>query len=206
MYSMGESRPTKGYLIDLKRRVVFLEHGFELLKLKRDNLAKELKITIDSLRGKRDRLITKLEEIYKELSAANVVLGPIEVKSYALALKGHLEVEVLPKNIMGVNYPQIRVTSKPQLNDDLDITLKQTIDQSSVVLRQIIELAELETKVVRIAEEFGRTNRKVNVLRDIIIPTYNSRIKLITEKLDEETLEELVRMKISRGVSEGYRK
>jgi len=203
---MGESRPTKGYLIDLKRRVVFLEHGFELLKLKRDNLAKELKITIDSLRGKRDRLITKLEEIYKELSAANVVLGPIEVKSYALALKGHLEVEVLPKNIMGVNYPQIRVTSKPQLNDDLDITLKQTIDQSSVVLRQIIELAELETKVVRIAEEFGRTNRKVNVLRDIIIPTYNSRIKLITEKLDEETLEELVRMKISRGVSEGYRK
>ena len=204
MYSSSEIRPTKGYLIDLKRRIVFIESGYELLKLKRDYLAKELTITIESFRGKRSIVITKLREIYKELAAANVVLGPIEVKGYALSLKGHLEIEILPKSIMGVNYPYIKIISKPQLVDNLDIMLKQLIDQISEVFIQVIKLAELETKIVRIAEDLAKTNRKVNVLRDIIIPTYNNRIKSITEKLDEETLEELVRMKISRRILEGH--
>jgi len=73
------------------------------------------------------------------------------------------------------------------------------------LIRQILQLAELEAKSERIAEEFGRTNRKVNVLRDIIIPNYHERIHAITEKLDSEVLEELVRLKVSRNILERKR-
>ncbi len=202
MSSLSEIRPTKGYLLELKQRVIFIEKGYQLLRLKRDNLANELKNTIESLRGKREQLLFELEEIYKELSAANIVLGPIEVKSYALSVQNYLEIEVLPKSIMGVHYPYIKIISKPQLDEEVDIMLKQVIDNILVVFYKILQLAEIEAKVERIAEEFGKTNRKVNVLRDIIIPNYYDQIKSISEKLDAETLEELVRLKTSRRVIE----
>lgn len=202
MSSLREIRPTKGYLLELKQRVVFIEKGYQLLKLKRDSLANELKNTIESLRGKRKQLLIELEAIYKDISAANIVLGPIDVKSYALSVQNHLEIDILPKSIMGVHYPYIRIISKPQLDEDIDILLKKIIEDISVVFYQILQLAEIEAKVERIADEFGKTNRKVNVLRDIIIPDYHEQIKSISEKLDAESLEELVRLKTSRGVLE----
>ena len=43
------------------------------------------------------------------------------------------------------------------------------------------------------------TNRKVNALENTIIPRYRQVIKFIEDKLDEESLEELVRMKLIGG-------
>ena len=202
MSTLDNIRPTKGYLLDLKRRVVFVEKGYQLLKLKRDNLAKELKNTLENLQGKRHLLVEQLKKNYTEMSLANMMLGPIELKGYALSIKNGFSIEILPKSIMGINYPMIKIISKPPSTDDIDVFVKQIVQHNIAVLYQLIILAELEAKIERIAEEFGRTNRKVNVLRDIIIPQYHERIHAITESLDAENLEELVRLKTSRGLLE----
>ncbi len=205
MSSLNDIRPTKGYLLDLKRRIVFVEKGYDLLKLKRDNLAKELKNTIDALQGKRQYLKKELNAMYIQLSTANRILGPIQVRGYALTIQNQLRIETLPTSIMGVTYPQIRILSNPSLDDSTDVLMKPIIENIHSVIHQILQLAELEAKIERIAEEFGRTNRKVNVLRDIIIPNYHERIHAITEKLDSEVLEELVRLKVSRTILERKR-
>jgi len=192
-------RPTKGYLMEMKRRIGFIERGTEFLKLKRDHLAKELTTSIDVLKGRRSKLLEDLRIAYRAVTAAYISLGPTEVKSQASSIKSRLELEVLPRSIMGVRYPYIKVEKEPQITGELDITLSEAAEKVLGILDDILQLAEFEARAERIADELGKTNRKVNALENTIIPSYRQVIKFIEDKLDEESLEELVRMKLIGG-------
>jgi len=100
---------------------------------------------------------------------------------------------------MGVRYPYIKVEKEPQITGELDITLSEAAEKVMSVLDDILQLAEYEARAERIADELGKTNRKVNALENTIIPSYRKIIKFIQDKLDEESLEELVRMKLIGG-------
>lgn len=193
-------RPTKGYLMEMKRRIGFIERGTEFLKLKRDHLAKELTNSIDILKGRRSRLLEELRVAYRAVTAAYISLGPTEVQSQAKSIKSRLELEILPRSVMGVRYPYIKVEKEPQITGELDITLSEAAEKVMNVLDDILQLAEYESRAERIADELGKTSRKVNALENTIIPSYRRIIKFIEDKLDEEALEELVRMKLIGGV------
>ena len=192
-------RPTKGFLMEMKRRVGFIEQGTEFLKLKRDHLAKELTASIDVLKGRRSQLLEKLQEAYRAVTAAYISLGPTEVRSQASSIKSGLELEILPRAVMGVRYPFIKIDKEPQIAGELDITLSEAAEKVLSILDDILQLAEYEARAERIADELGKTNRKVNALENTIIPSYRQVIKFIEDKLDEESLEELVRMKLIGG-------
>jgi V/A-type H+-transporting ATPase subunit D len=192
-------RPTKGYLMEMKRRIGFIERGTEFLKLKRDHLAKELTASIDVLKGRRSLLLENLRIAYRAVTAAYISLGPTEVRSQASSLKAGLELEILPRAVMGVRYPFIKVENEPQIAGELDITLSEAAEKVLSILNDILQLAEYEARAERIADELGKTNRKVNALENTIIPSYRQVIKFIEDKLDEESLEELVRMKLIGG-------
>jgi V/A-type H+-transporting ATPase subunit D len=192
-------RPTKGYLMEIKRRIGFIERGTEFLKLKRDHLAKELTTSIDVLKGRRSKLLEDLSIAYRAVTAAYISLGPTEVRSQASSIKSRLELEVLPRSVMGVRYPYIKVEKEPQITGELDITLSEAAEKVLGILDDILQLAEFEARAERIADELGKTNRKVNALENTIIPSYRQVIKFIEDKLDEESLEELVRMKLIGG-------
>ena len=192
-------RPTKGYLMEMKRRIGFIERGTEFLKLKRDHLAKELTTSIDELKGRRSKLLENLRIAYRAVTAAYISLGPTEVRSQASSIKNRLELEVLPRSVMGVRYPYIKVEKEPQIAGELDITLSEAAGKVLGILEDILKLAEFEARAERIADELGKTNRKVNALENTIIPRYKRIIKFIEDKLDQESLEELVRMKLIGG-------
>lgn len=185
--------------MEMKRRIGFIERGTEFLKLKRDHLAKELTASIDILKGRRGRLLEELRVAYRAVTAAYISLGPTEVQSQAKSIKSRLELEVLPRSVMGVRYPFIKVEKEPQITGELDITLSEAAEKVLSVLDDILQLAEYEARAERIADELGKTNRKVNALENTIIPSYRGVIKFIEDKLDEESLEELVRMKLIGG-------
>jgi V/A-type H+-transporting ATPase subunit D len=193
-------RPTKGFLMEMKRRLGFIERGTEFLKLKRDHLAKELTASIDVLKGRRRLLLENLRVAYRAVTAAYISLGPTEVRSQASSIKSKLELEVLPRSVMGVRYPFIKVNKEPQITGELDITLSEAAEKVLAILDDILQLAEFEARAERIADELGKTNRKVNALENTIIPSYRKILKFIEDKLDEESLEELVRMKLIGGV------
>lgn len=191
--------------MDMKRRIGFIERGTEFLKLKRDQLAKELTTSLDVLKGRRRLLMDNLQQAYAALTAAYLSLGPQEVQSQAKSIKYALELEVLPMSVMGVRYPFVKIGEKPQVTAELDITLSVASDRIYEILDDIIRLAEFESRVERIADELGKTARKVNALENIIIPEYKRIIKFIEDKLDEEALEELVRMKLIGGAKSSRR-
>jgi V/A-type H+-transporting ATPase subunit D len=185
--------------MEMKRRIGFIERGTEFLKLKRDHLAKELTTAIDVLKGRRSKLLEDLRIAYRAVTAAYISLGPTEVRSQASSIKSRLELEVLPRSVMGVRYPFIKVEKEPQIAGELDITLSEAAEKVLGILEDILQLAEFEARAERIADELGKTNRKVNALENTIIPSYRQVIKFIEDKLDEESLEELVRMKLIGG-------
>ena len=185
--------------MEMKRRIGFIERGTEFLKLKRDHLAKELTASIDVLKGRRSILLENLRVAYRAVTAAYISLGPTEVRSQASSIKTGLELEVLPRAVMGVRYPFIKVDKEPLIAGELDITLSEAAEKVLAILDDILQLAEFEARAERIADELGKTNRKVNALENTIIPRYRQVIKFIEDKLDEESLEELVRMKLIGG-------
>lgn len=205
MSSTAGVKPTKGFLMDMKRRIGFIKRGTEFLKLKRDQLAKDLTSSLEVLKGRRRLLMDNLQEAYTALTAAYLSLGPQEVQSQVKSVKQILELEVLPMAVMGVRYPFVKIGERPEITAELDITLSVASDKVYEILDDIIRLAEFETRVERIADELGKTNRKVNALENIIIPEYQQIIKFIEDKLDAESLEELVRMKLIGGAKASRR-
>lgn len=197
--SLSDIRPTKGFLMQLKKRLSYIERGCEFLKLKRDHLAKELTASIDILRGRRRLLLKNLKEAYDAVIAAYLSLGPTEVESQARSIRRRLEIDILPKSVMGVRFPYVKILSKPSVDVELDITLSRAAEKVGAILEEIIRVAEFEARIERLADELGKTNRKVNALENIVIPQYKAVIKFIADKLDEESLEELVRLKLIGG-------
>jgi V/A-type H+-transporting ATPase subunit D len=100
---------------------------------------------------------------------------------------------------MGVRFPFVKILSKPSVDVELDITLSRAAEKVGEILEEIIRVAEFEARIERLADELGKTNRKVNALENIVIPQYKAVIKFISDKLDEESLEELVRLKLIGG-------
>jgi len=197
--SLSGVRPTKGFLMELKRRIRFIERGCEFLKLKRDHLAKELSASIEVLKGRRRLLLAELREAYRALTAAYIALGPTEVKSQARSVRRGLKVDIIPRSVMGVLYPYVRRCEKPSIEGELDVTLRRVAEKMMEVIDDVIRLAEFEARIERIADELGKTNRKVNALENIVIPQHKRIIKFIEEKLDEESLDDLVRIKLIGG-------
>ncbi|MFH1180052.1 MAG: V-type ATP synthase subunit D [Candidatus Bathyarchaeota archaeon] len=192
-------RPTKGYLMETKRRIQTVERGTEFLKLKRDQLAKELTESLEVLKGRRGMLLGNLEEAYSALTAAYLSLGPMEVQSQTRSIKNTLDLEVLPRSVMGVIYPFVKINKAPEIAAELDITLAFAAEKVFEIIEELIRLAEFEERVERIADELGTTSRKVNALENMVIPDMRYIIKFIEDKLDEESMEELVRMKLIGG-------
>ena len=192
-------RPTKGYLMETKRRIQTVERGTEFLKLKRDQLAKDLTESLDVLKGRRGLLLNNLQEAYGALTAAYLSLGPMEVQSQTKSIKNTLDLDVLPRSVMGVVYPSVRIKERPEIAAELDITLAFAAEKVYEIIEELIRLAEFEERVSRIAEELGSTSRKVNALENMVIPDMKYIIKFIEDKLDEESMEELVRMKLIGG-------
>lgn len=199
MSSVSAIKPTKDYLIEMKKRISFVEKGCEFLKLKRDNLAKELRESLDLLKGQRRLLNENLEIAYKAVTAAYLSLGPTEVMSQAESIRKDLDLEVLPMSVMGVLYPHVKINKRSSMAVELDLSLAQAGERVNEVLEQLIRLAEFETRTERIADELGKTNRKVNALENIVIPQYKGIIKYIEDKIDEESLESLVKTKLIGG-------
>jgi V/A-type H+-transporting ATPase subunit D len=67
--------------------------------------------------------------------------------------------------------------------------------QFSDVLSMIADLASAEGTSFHIANDVRRTQRRVNALNEVLIPTYKKTSKAIEQSLEEKEREEFVRTK-----------
>lgn len=189
-------RYTRGFLLDLRRRLAFIKDAHELLEMKRDQLIRELKTAVGKLQEIRERIEERIEEILREFTLIQAVYGSQEIESASWLLDQRLEVELIPRNVMGVNVPIIKSMKIPDVRGKYPLHIAGVAEKASNLLRELMHLAELESFIELIAEDLRRTNVRVNALEKVVVPSYEAMIKKIDDILNQNLLEEFMRVKL----------
>jgi len=193
-------RLTKGFLLEMKRKLSLLEDAHRLLEMKRDELARELRDKIAQLTKLRKVVEEEAEESFRIITSTHAAQGTDRLEGYPAYLTGEASLEILPRSIIGVMIPTIKKMEYPSFVNQYPPQAISLAEKIKSLMDELTKLTELEASIERIAEELRRTNIQVNALEKVIIPNYKSLIKYIEESLDEEMLEEFVRIKFVKEI------
>ncbi len=191
--------PTRSNLRTMRERLALAREGHQLLNKKRDVLIMEiLRLITDAERIQRE-VDKEFVRAYQVMQEARAVMGTERVRRLALSRPQEVDVEITPRSIMGVVVPSVRYTVPERRMTygfgDTSVLLDQVQQQWSIVLSRMGQLAEKVTTVWRLALELRRTQRRVNALEHIFIPSYEETVDYIREMLEEKDREDLFRLK-----------
>jgi len=192
----GRVPSTKGALIRLRDTLSFIKKGKEVLQMKRDQLAGEVNKLLVKL-AIRKEVEGKISDLLKEVMEILITLGTEDVSSLASSVP-EISVDFRLYSVMGVVVPRITVKTQPQTNAISNLSVRKLAEKAKEVLTKMMEMAEIETGIERLALELMFTNRKVNALEKVVIPAYEEMIRYIEDRLFEQELEEFVRTKFIR--------
>ena len=189
-------------LLAKKAQIALATQGRELLEQKRTALMRELIRVADRVMASSDVLQQTATEARRALARAEAMAGTEAVRSAALATRGELAIDVRTANVMGVSIPVIeqKRVARSVLGRGYAITgTSVAIDEAATAFEaeidSLIELAESELRLTRLATEIQRTSRRVNALEHVLIPRLVAECDYIQIALDERERAEHFRLK-----------
>jgi len=193
--------PTKNTLLKLKKQVAFLVEGHDLLERKRDLLTRIVYERVKEYRALRDQTRIAVQEAYRWLAVSVLKQSNRSLLQAAFGAKPMLQVSILPKRSLGVEYPSItseRIPIKPVGLLGTDASFDQTREKMADAMTLLARLGELEMALDRLMEEQRKAQKRVNALKYNIIPKYRRTIRFIRSALEEEERNTLFQIKILR--------
>ncbi len=201
--------PTRMELLKLKDREKLAVKGHSLLKEKRNALIMEFFNILERVKGSREGVEATLQEAYKDLSDAQMVMGDLAVKKSSMSVKESVNVEIESRSVMGVVVPLIEseIGQKNMVERgygflETSVKLDEAASKFEESIKLIIELAEIEKTIMLLAIEIESTKRRVNALEHIIIPKLENTVKYIEMRLEEMERENFVRLKMIKKTME----
>lgn len=195
-------KPTRSELIKLKGRIKQTKNGYKLLKMKRDGLFHEFRqLLAEMIEAKRD--LTDAYRLAKtRIDLANAIEGGLAVRAAAIANSAHPEVEVSPRNIMGVVVPSVSGTNLKSTFAERGVGfigsspyIDEASDSFSELIEKIVRASEMEATLKRLLAEIEATKRRVNALEFKVIPELEEAKVFIQLRLEEMEREETFRLK-----------
>lgn len=201
--------PTRMELLKLKDREKLAVKGHSLLKEKRNALIMEFFNILERVKGSREGVEATLQEAYKDLNDAQMVMGDLAVQKSAMSVKESVNVEIESRSVMGVVVPLIEseIGQKNMVQRgygflETSVKLDEAASKFEESIKLIIELAEIEKTIMLLAIEIESTKRRVNALEHIIIPKLENTVKYIEMRLEEMERENFVRLKMIKKTME----
>jgi len=201
--SFKELKPTKTNLISLKKKLIFVKKGESFLEFKREQLITQIK---DNWKLYQEKLrnfmklyqknLILINEAYKEMGKRDFILisnlskiqySPIINIKYIknIGITSHnLEYDL---NRMG-KLPAYSFENTSHFVDELMPFLED-------FFKLLIDFAEFEDFFFQLALNFKKVNRRINGLKNLIIPSLLKDIKKVKEILEELDRENFVRLK-----------
>jgi V/A-type H+/Na+-transporting ATPase subunit D len=200
---MEEVRPTRSELLERRSQIQLAQQGMDLLKQKRDALLIEFMSVMDETLRLSGMLQKATSEAQYSLAVAKSVDGNVAVRSVSMATKGDVSIDMTGTKIMGISVPVVTKGESPvrtSFTRGYSITgvssrIDETADKFERILDVIIEYADIETRLKRLGEEIQKTNRRVNALEQITVPSLREQVNYIRQTLDERAREDLFRLK-----------
>ena len=194
--------PTKSNLMATRRSLALANQGYELMDRKRNILVREMMRLIDRAAAIQDKISAAYAEAYAALQRANITLGSVGEFTASVPVEHGLQID--RRSVMGVELPTVSLPSSAPLG--IYYGLESTngiLDTAYLKFNEVkaltVELAEVETSVVRLAEAIRKTQKRANALGNVQIPQMKATIKRIDEALSEKEREEFSRLKVIKS-------
>ncbi len=203
---------TRMELLAHKSQIKLARQGRDLLDQKRTALMKELLRMADTAIKHSDILQQVAADARNKLARAESLAGREAVLSAALASRREMPIQVSTANVMGVKVPQI---DQKQVDRSFlgrgysivgtSITIDETASAFEAQVDAIIQLAQTELRLMRLAAEIQRTSRRLNALDHLLIPRLEAESDYIEMTLDERERTDHFRLKLVKRVLERER-
>jgi V/A-type H+-transporting ATPase subunit D len=198
---------TRMELLNLKKRLNIAKRGHKLLKQKQDELLRILQKTINKLSSMRKEVEEQLVGALKQFFLAHAYQDKNIFEGSFLMLDTDIELSMDVERVMNVPLPKYQKKLEGNIvsygfamtSPALDVALKSLMK----VFERLIEMAELEKRIILLAEEMDKTRRRVNALEYILIPEIESNVREINMKLEEREREKNSRLMIIKDVIRG---
>ena len=193
--------PTKSVMLGLKRSLKIAKEGYDLLDRKRNVLIRELMGNVSKVRELEKTYHETINKAFASLKTAEWLVGRNRLKYLSLTPVERKEVKILIKSVMGVsvavvNSEKSEVKRAPYSPFGVDVA----VDEAGLLFGKAcdiaMEMAALETTVIRLATEIKRTQKRANALNNIVIPKSEQSFKFILESLEEKEREEFFKVKL----------
>ncbi len=191
--------PTKSSLLDLKRRLVFLNEGYRLLERKRELLTRLVYEKLAEYRQINTSTRAAMATAYRWLSITQMRMGSHRIQQLAIGMPQAVKANVLPRHNMSVQYPSVEIQKLPLLPVGIlatDASLDETRSSFADMIVRTAKLAEVETALRRLLEEQRKTQKRVNALKYNVIPRFERTISYVEASLEEEERNTLFQLKV----------
>ncbi len=192
--------PTKMALLELKNKLKRAKKGHKLLKDKQEGLMKAFMDVIREVQAKRKTVEKELGRVFQNLLIASAVIPhPEYLEGALIAPTTKVELDVETQNVMSVKLANISAKVDGNVLGYGFSGTSGELDTALLSLREIlpllIELAVLEKKAERMADELEKTRRRVNALEHVMVPNIEDTLKYIGQVLEESArMEKIVSM------------
>ncbi|MCL1959701.1 MAG: V-type ATP synthase subunit D [Spirochaetes bacterium] len=181
--------PTKSNLIRVKERLNIAQEGHDLLEQKREILVSELMRRVEQVKLLERELEKRTDTAYPCAKRMLLMVGRQRAKR--LANNIHYNYKLTEKQIISagmklpgleIDLPSIELKYSP-LNSFAECD--ETVIEFFELLKICTELAVIRTIAWRLAREVKRTQRRVNALEKMVIPTASETKTYIESVLEE---------------------
>ena len=194
--------PTKSALLQVGRQVKFLDQGRQMLEKKRDLLTRLVYERLAQYRELRGQTVRELAEAYRWLGIVQMRMGGQMLRQSSVGLKLAVNIKVVARSSVGVEYPSIRVEPLPLQPVGLmwtDVSFDEARRRLQALTVTLARLGEAENALWRLLAASRKTQKRVNALKYNIIPRYQATVHHIRAALEEDERNTLFQIKVLRA-------
>jgi V/A-type H+/Na+-transporting ATPase subunit D len=181
--------PTKSNLLRVKEQLLIAEEGYDLLEQKREILVMELMQKLERIKMLERDLDARVATAYPCLKRMLVVVGRERAQRLARNISYRFELREKQVTAAGMKLPglEIRLPNAELKYSPVNSFAEcdETVLEFFEMLKICTELAAVRTIVWRLAREVRKTQRRVNALEKLVIPTAAETKVYIEASLEE---------------------
>jgi V/A-type H+-transporting ATPase subunit D len=181
--------PTKSNLIRVKERLNTALEGYDLLEQKREILVMELMRQVEQVKILERDLDARVASAYPALKRMLVIVGRERADKLSRSISYRFDLTEKKAVIAGMSLPGLEIKlpavelkySPANSFAECD----ETVLEFFGLLKIVTELAAVRTIAWRLAREVRKTQRRVNALEKMVIPTARETKTYIESALEE---------------------
>jgi V/A-type H+/Na+-transporting ATPase subunit D len=198
--------PTKSNLTQMKVRLSTATEGYELLDQKREILVMELLRTVEQVKLLQKELDQRIDTAWPALRRMLVKTGREQAERLSRGVEYAYTVRERRTTVAGMNLPALdlelpRMELKYSPANSF-AECDETVLEFFALLEKLGELAAVRTIAWRLAREVRKTQRRVNALEKMVIPSARDTIHYIQSSLEERDRESFFSAKLLKRKAE----